>query len=225
MRILIVEDELRLVETLKAILKKHKFAVDIATDGINGEAMSLTGIYDVIVLDRMLPNKEGIEILKTIRAHNLKTPVLFLTAKDAIALRVEGLDAGADDYLVKPFATDELMARIRALGRRSENKLSDNILKVGSLSFDPQRLEIYHERKVIKLTVKESQLLELLIRNCNQVLTKEQIFDRVWGFDDVTEINIVEIYIHYLRRKIQLEQFGVTIETIRGIGYCLKEIG
>lgn len=174
-----------------------------------------------MILDRMLPGKEGITILKELRRNNIATPVLLLTAKDSINDRVEGLDAGADDYLVKPFATEELLARIRALARRPSPQAVIYKQQVGCLSLDPQSCEVDLEGKLIKLTLKESQLLELLMRNAGQVITKEQILDRVWGLDSEVEIGNVEIYIHYLRKKLGSNQ--IKIETVRGIGYCLKE--
>lgn len=223
MRLLLVEDEQRLSEALAYILKKNKYLVDVAMDGETGQEMAETDIYDIIILDRMLPGKNGITVLKELRGQGLKTPVLILTAKDSIDDRVEGLDAGADDYLVKPFATEELLARIRALGRRQNSQLHGEQLKVGSLVLDPLRCEISTGGKKTKLTPKECQLLELFMRNNGQVITKEQILDRIWGFNTDVEINSVEIYIYYLRKKLNLEQKNICIETVRGIGYCLKE--
>lgn len=225
MRLLLVEDEKRLADALAYIFKKHSYGVDVAYDGETGQEMAETGIYDLIILDRMLPKKEGIAVLKELRAQNIKTPVLLLTAKDAIEDRVQGLDAGADDYLVKPFATEELLARVRALSRRQNEQLHSESLSVASLVLDPLRCEATNGRVTIKLTVKESQLLELFMRNRGQVITKDQILNRVWGLDTDVEMNNVEIYIHYLRKKLTPEQFNIRIETVRGIGYCLKEDG
>lgn len=223
MRILLVEDEQRLAEALEQILKRQGYLVDVSGDGRAGQDMAETGIYDVIILDRMLPYIEGVEILKYLRSKNIKTPVIFLTAKDAVASRVEGLDAGADDYLVKPFSKDELLARVRALSRRSDNLQSSNIIQVASLYLDMQSQEVSVGAEPVKLTVTEAQLLELLMRNRGQVLTKEQILDRIWGFDKDVEIKNVELYIFYLRKKIAFEESGVGIHTVRGVGYCLKE--
>lgn len=225
MRLLLVEDEVRLSEALAYILKKNKYGVDTAFDGITGQEMAETGIYDIIILDRMLPGKEGVAVLEDLRAHGLKTPVLILTAKDSIYDRVEGLDAGADDYLVKPFSTEELMARIRALGRRKSDLLQSERLEIGSLILYPSRSEAECEKGLIKLTLKEAQLLELFIRNSGQVITREQILDRVWGLDSEVEMNNVEIYIYYLRKKLEPAKSCARIETIRGIGYCLREVG
>lgn len=224
MRLLLVEDETRLSEALAYILKKHKYGVDTAFDGITGQEMAETGIYDIIILDRMLPGKEGVAVLKDLRARGLTTPVLILTARDSINDRVEGLDAGADDYLVKPFSTEELMARIRALGRRKSDLMQLERLEAGSLALYPTRGEAECGSSLIRLTLKETQLLELFIRNKGQVITREQILNRVWGLDSEVEMNNVEIYIYYLRKKLDPTRSCVRIDTIRGIGYCLREV-
>ena len=224
MRILLVEDEERLLEALAYILKKNRYAIDTALNGIAGQDMAETGIYDIIILDRMLPGREGITVLRNIRAKNIKTPVLMLTAKDTIADRVEGLDAGADDYLIKPFSTEELLARIRALGRRQAELTDGESLKAASLILHPMRCEAECDGKLVKLTMKEAQLLELFLRNKGQVITREQILDRVWGIDCEVEMNSVEIYIYYLRKKLEPLPANIRIETIRGIGYSLKEV-
>jgi DNA-binding response OmpR family regulator len=223
MRLLLVEDEQRLSEALAYILKKNKYGVDTAFDGIIGQEMAETGIYDVIILDRMLPGKEGVQVLKELRAQGVKTPILILTARDTINDRVEGLDAGADDYLIKPFSTDELLARIRALSRRQTELLQSEKLQTASLVLYPLQSEASCGGEVIRLTLKETQLLELLMRNKGRVITREQMLDRVWGLDSEVEMNNVEIYIYYLRKKLEPFSSGVRIETVRGIGYCLKE--
>lgn len=224
MRILLVEDELRLSEALEQILKRQSYLVDVAGEGAAGRDMALTGIYDVIILDRMLPDMEGVDILRQLRANHIQTPVIFLTAKDSVSNRVEGLDAGADDYLVKPFSKDELLARIRALTRRPERLQEADQLTAASLSLHTRFCEAVVGTEKIKLTATEAQLLELLMRNQGQVLTKEQILNRIWGFDKDVEIQNVELYIFYLRKKIPFEKSGAVIQTVRGIGYCLKEL-
>jgi len=224
MRILLVEDEIRLAEALEQILKKQGYIVDVANDGAVGQDMAETGIYGVIILDRNLPSIEGVEILKYLRKQQIATPVILLTAKDTISNRVEGLDAGADDYLIKPFSKDELLARVRALSRRSENLQASDTLQISSLCLDMRSCEVSIGAEKIKLTTTEAQLLELLMRNQGQVLTKEQILDRIWGFDKEVEIKNVELYIFYLRKKIDFEKSGVAINTVRGVGYSLKEI-
>lgn len=223
MRLLLVEDEQRLSDALVSILEDNNYSVDAAYDGENGSDMAETDIYDIIILDRMLPKKEGLQILKDLRAKGIHTPVLLLTAKDTIEDIVEGLDAGADDYLVKPFATKELLARIRALGRRQTEQVNNNLLKVGSLVLDTLRCEATNNKGTVKLTLKECQLLELFIRKKGNVVTKEYILDNIWGLDSFVEMNNIEIYIHYLRKKLNPKSCGIQIETIRGIGYCLKE--
>ena len=224
MRILLVEDEIRLAEALEQILKKQGYIVDVANDGAVGQDMAETGIYGVIILDRNLPSVEGVEILKYLRKQQIATPVILLTAKDTISNRVEGLDSGADDYLIKPFSKDELLARVRALSRRSENLQASDTLQISSLCLDMRSCEVSIGAEKIKLTTTEAQLLELLMRNQGQVLTKEQILDRIWGFDKEVEIKNVELYIFYLRKKIDFEKSGVVINTVRGVGYSLKEI-
>jgi DNA-binding response OmpR family regulator len=222
MRLLLVEDEQNLSDALVAIFEDNKYSVDAAYDGETGRDMAETGIYDVIILDRMLPIKDGVQILREIRANKINTPVLFLTAKDGIEDKVSGLDAGADDYLVKPFATKELLARVRALSRRPAQQNETEKLQYGLLTLDTLRCEVTNSKETIKLTFKESQLLELFMRNKEQVITKEQILDKVWGLNSDVEMNNIEIYIHYLRRKLDPENCGIQIETIRGIGYCLR---
>ncbi|NTV89228.1 MAG: response regulator transcription factor [Clostridiales bacterium] len=224
MRLLLIEDEKGISEALAYILKKNKYGVDTAYDGITGQEMAETAIYDIIILDRMLPGKEGLAVLKDLRSQGIKTPVLILTAKDAVADRVAGLDAGADDYLVKPFSTDELLARIRALSRRQSELLQGEALQVSCLYLYPLKSEAVYDNETIKLTLKETQLLELFIRNKGQVITREQILDRVWGLDSEVEMNNVEIYIYYLRKKLDPLNHLLRIDTIRGIGYCLREV-
>jgi len=222
LRILLVEDEIRLAEALEQILKKQGYIVDVANDGAAGQDMAETGIYGVIILDRNLPSVEGVEVLKHLRKQNISTPIILLTAKDTVSNRIEGLDAGADDYLIKPFSKDELLARVRALSRRSENLQTSDTLCVASLCLDMRSCEVSIGANKVKLTTTEAQLLELLMRNQGQVLTKEQILYRIWGFNKEVEIKNVELYIFYLRKKIDLEKGGVTINTIRGVGYSLK---
>lgn len=224
MKILLVEDEPRLAEALEYLLQKHDYQVDMTADGLEAEGYAQTGGYDVIILDRMLPHKEGAAIVRDLRKNGIMTPVIFLTAKDALADRIEGLDAGADDYLVKPFANEELLARVRALGRRPAGLHCGERISAAALELDPTKGEVSWPGSVIKLTVKEARLLEFFIRNKGIVLGKEQILDRVWGFEADIETANVELYVYYLRKKIDFASCGVSLETIRGIGYCLKEL-
>ena len=223
MRLLLIEDEQKLSDALVSILEDSNYQVDAAYDGESGQDMAETGIYDLIILDRMLPLKEGVQVLKAFRKKGIQTPVLLLTAKDTIEDKVEGLDSGADDYLVKPFSTKELLARIRALSRRQPEQIQPDILKAGSLMLDIHRCEAKNNLGIIKLTYKEAQLLELLIRKKGKVISKEHILDKVWGMSSDVEMNNIEIYIHYLRKKLNPDHCRIQIETIRNVGYCLKE--
>lgn len=224
MRVLLVEDEERLAEALAHILKKEGFIIDVVHDGIEGNYLAETNNYDVIILDRMLPGKEGVEILKNLRCCNIQTPVIFLTAKDTVQNRVEGLNAGADDYLIKPFSKEELIARVHALTRRSQTMIFQRNLELGSLQLVTSQCEVHIHDEIIKLSLKEVQLLELFLRNKEQVLSKEKILNRIWGYDTDIEIKNIDLYIYYLRKKIDFSKAGISLDTIRGVGYSLKEI-
>lgn len=224
LKILLVEDEIHLVEALVYTLKKNNFIVDFALNGIEGQEMAETGLYNVIILDRMLPGKEGLEVLKSIRKQGITTPVLILTAKDSIKDRIEGLDCGADDYLIKPFSKDELLARVRALARRQTDVINNEVLNMGYMSFNPSKGEISACGKLTKLSSKESQIFEILLKNKNLVITKDKLLERIWGFQSDVELNNIEVYLSYLRKKLVMADCGIIIETIRGSGYCLKEV-
>lgn len=219
MKLLLIEDEIKLVKALSHILRENGYVVDYAMDGETGLEMSATGIYDLIILDRMLPRRDGISIIKEFRSQGFSTPVIFMTAKDTPKDRVEGLDAGADDYLIKPFSTDELLARLRALARRKNKDLVDNKITAAGLILDPLKCEVTKGNEVVRLSVKEVLLLELLMRNYGKVVTKERIFERVWGYYSETEFGNIDLYIHYLRKKLSVS----CIKTVRGVGYFLKE--
>lgn len=223
MRILLVEDEVRLTDALKYLLSKEKIEVDVANDGDSGLLLAKNQIYDVIVLDIMLPGNSGLEILKTIRKEGNTTPVLLLTAKDTVEDKVKGLNLGADDYLVKPFAVPELVARIRSLGRRFNGKYnySDNLV-FGNIEYIKDSYVLKIDNKKVSLSAKEGMLLEMMIRRPEQVFTKEQIINRIWGYEsDVTENN-VEVIVHHLRKKLK-KGSNVEIKTIRNVGYKLTE--
>jgi DNA-binding response OmpR family regulator len=224
MRILLVEDEINLSEALVYTLKKNNYIVDAAYDGITGLQMAEALIYNVIILDRMLPGKEGLDILKELRKQGNTTPILILTAKDSVKNRIEGLDSGADDYLVKPFSKDELLARIRALARRQKEIIINEEIDIGSMSFNSLKGEITTNGQTLKLTSKESQILEILIKNKTMVISKEQLMEKIWGFQSDIELNNIEVYLSYLRKKLSLINCGIRIETIRARGYCLKEV-
>ena len=222
MRILLVEDEVHLSEALTQILKKNNFTVDAAFDGVTGLDNALSNIYDLIILDIMLPKLDGINILKNIRKEGIATPVILLTARGEVSDKVIGLDSGADDYLAKPFATEELLARIRALSRRKGEVLPDNTLRYGDIELSPTTLKLSSRNKDVKLILKESELLELLILRKNAVTSKELIIEKLWGFDAEVEYNHVEVYISFLRKKLVFLESNVTINTVRGIGYVLE---
>lgn len=223
MRILIVEDEIHLAEALSQILKKNNYTIDTAYDGESGLDNALSNIYDLIILDIMLPKLDGISILKNIRGEGLSTPVILLTAKGEISDKVTGLDSGADDYLPKPFATEELLARIRALLRRRGEVIVDNTLKFGDIELNPSTLKLSSGSRSVKLILKESELLELLISRKNLATSKELIIEKLWGFDSDVEYNHVEVYISFLRKKLNFLSSEVKINTVRGVGYILEE--
>lgn len=223
MRILIVEDEVHLAEALTQILRKNNYTVDAVNDGEAGVDNALSNIYDLIILDIMLPKMDGISALKEIRKEGLSTPVILLTAKGEISDKVLGLDSGADDYLPKPFATEELLARIRAIARRKGEVAQDNTLRFGDIQLAPDTLRLSCNDKEVKLILKESELLELLINRKKSTSSKELIIEKLWGFDSEVEHNHVEVYISFLRKKLNHLCSNVKITTVRGVGYILEE--
>ncbi len=223
MRILIVEDEIHLAEALLQILRKNNYTVDAFHDGESGYDNALCGIYDVIILDIMLPKMDGLEILKGIRKEGIKTPVILLTAKGEISDKVMGLDCGADDYLAKPFATEELLARIRAISRRKGEIIQENALEYGDVRLDSTNLKLSKGKKEMKITLKESELLEFLILRKKIVTSKELIIEKLWGYDSDVEHNHVEVYISFIRKKLVFLNSEVKINTIRGVGYVLED--
>lgn len=223
MRILIVEDEQKIANALKKGLEQENFAVDTASDSETGLDLALSEDYDLIILDIMLPGKyDGMEVCNQVRDTKKSVPILMLTAKDTVADRVTGLNIGADDYLIKPFAFDELLARIRALLRRPTENQGD-ILKIEDLVLDTQTKEVKRKGQVIDLSSKEYSLLEYLMRNPNQILTKDKIIEHVWDFDADILPNTVEVYVGYLRNKIDKGFTGKElIQTKRGFGYKIS---
>lgn len=222
MKLLAVEDNLSLLDSIKQILS-DEFDVDTADNGEDGLYLALQNIYDVIVLDVMLPGMDGFQIVQEIRKAGIKTSVLFLTAKDSLEDRVKGLDMGGDDYLVKPFQAPELKARIRALLRRSGIITLNQKLAYRGIELFGKEKEIMIDDTEVKLTIKQYELMEYLLQNSGKILTKEQIFDRIWGFDSDTTIAIVEVFIHHLRKKLEPFHYHKDIQTVRGIGYMLKQ--
>lgn len=223
MKILVIEDEVRLAEALVQILNKNKYDAECVYDGETGLDNALTGIYDVIILDIMLPKINGLEVLTKLRAAKIQTPVILLTAKDEVSDKVSGLDHGADDYLTKPFVTEELMARIRALTRRRGEIICDDTLSFADLNLNLSTYELSCKDKSIRLGLKEFRILEFFIRHGQHVVSKEELLEKVWGYDSDAEYNHVEVYISFLRKKILHIHSNVAIQTVRGVGYRLEE--
>jgi DNA-binding response OmpR family regulator len=222
MRALIVEDEQRLVRLLRRVLEEEHYVVDTASDGTDGEALARDGDYDVIVLDVMLPARDGITVCRNLRRDRIATPILMLTARDAVEDRVRGLDAGADDYLVKPFALTELLARLRALVRRRTPELAPSRLELDGLVMDLLRHEVTRDGVQVELTPREFDLLEYFLRHPGHVLTRTQILANVWRYDADVTSNVVDIYVHYLRDKIDRGRGRKLLHTVRGVGYVLR---
>ncbi|WP_073184847.1 response regulator transcription factor [Anaerosphaera aminiphila] len=221
MNLLLVEDEVHLSEALVELFKQNKYAVDVAFDGISGEEQALTGIYDVIILDIMLPNKNGLEVLQSLREQNISTPILLLTAKSEIEDKIKGLDFGADDYLTKPFVADELLARIRAMTRRKDEFVGDELI-FNNTKLCKNTHELSFNGNTVKLGLKEFQILEMLMQNNKQIIPKERFIERIWGFDSDAEYNTVEVYISFLRKKLLAINSDIQIKASRGLGYSLE---
>jgi DNA-binding response OmpR family regulator len=222
MRVLLVEDEQRLVRLMRRVLENEHYVVDVAFDGEEGIEKAGLSAYDLIILDIMLPLRDGVEVCRWLRAHNIATPILMLTARDQIEDKVDGLDAGADDYLTKPFDFEELLARLRALARRAAAPPQELLLQVGDLTMDLHRHEVLRGGQSIPLTMREFALLEYLMRHPGQALSRAQITDHVWPYDSEAVSNIVDIYIHYLREKVDRGFDTPLIQTIRGVGYTIR---
>lgn len=223
MYVLVVEDERRLAQLVRRVLEEEGHTVDVAHDGEEGLQMALEGTHDVIVLDIMLPLINGLDVCKSLRSNRMDTPVLLLTALDGVDDRVRGLDAGADDYLPKPFAFQELMARLRALSRRRVQPRDPQELTVDDLTLDLRRRRAQRDGRQIELSPKEFSLLEFLMRNQGRVVTRTQILDHLWGYDFATDSNLVDVYVAYLRRKVDKDNSAKLIRTVRGVGYALGE--
>lgn len=222
MRILVVEDEKKVASFIKRGLEEEQYEVHTAADGEEGLKAALDKAFDLIVLDWMLPKKDGLSVLKELRERKNVTPVLMLTAKDSVEDIVAGLDSGSDDYLTKPFAFAELLARVRALMRRSELDRGAEI-RFGDLRLDPVTHKVWRKDKEIDLTAKEYGLLEYFMRNPHQVLTRTMIAEHVWDYTFDSFTNIIDVYVNYLRKKIDREADKKLIHTVRGVGYILKE--
>ena len=221
MRILLIEDNRRLSDSLKATLVEDGYAVDTAYDGLEGEEMALFTPYDVIILDIMLPKRDGVDVCRSLRDQKVSTPILMLTARDALDDRVQGLDSGADDYLVKPFEIKELRARIRALlRRRSADKAGD--LLIEDLRLDPAGHFAWRADQSLDLTAKQFALLEYLMRNPNRLVTRDMVVAHLWDYDQTIASNVVDVYIRRLRRKVDDPHEVKLIETVRGAGYRIR---
>lgn len=221
MRILVVEDEAKVASFIRKALEEESYAVDVCGDGATGLDLGQSGAYDLIVLDIMLPGLTGLEVLKDLRKTRIKAPILLLTALSKVDQKVKGLDAGADDYLTKPFAIDELLARVRALLRRGAGEAA-GILQVDDLVLNPSTREVTRGGQRIELTAKEYALLEYLMRNAGRVLTRPMISEHVWNQDFDTFTNVIDVYMNYLRNKIDRGQKRALIQTVRGSGYALR---
>jgi DNA-binding response OmpR family regulator len=223
MRLLIVEDDPKISRFLVKGLREEQHLVDLVEDGVSGEAQALAEDYDAILLDVMLPGRDGFDVCRRLRHQGLDTPIMVLTARDGVPDRVTGLDAGADDYLVKPFAFDELLARLRALGRRGRGRQLTASLSYGPIVLDPRDHLVTVDGSPIGLTATEYRLLEYLLRRAESIVSRDQLAEHVWGGDYDPFSNVADVYIGYLRRKLQ--PFGADhfIRTVRGLGYMLKE--
>jgi len=222
MRILLVEDEVRLSQALVEIFQKNRYGVDAVYSGPDGLRYAQSGIYDVIILDIMLPGMDGLSVLRALREEKNSVPVLMLTAKDEIQDKVNGLDDGADDYMTKPFSTDELLARVRALSRR-KGEVKEDVVTFGDLTLNRSTCELQKVNGgAVKLSLKELQIIELLYENPHQIIKKERIIEKIWGGDSDAEYNNVEVYMSFTRKKLAFVGSGVEIKAVRGLGYELR---
>lgn len=222
MRLLLAEDEKELSKALCAVLKHNNYSVDPVFNGQDALDYGLCENYDGIILDIMMPKMDGLTVLKKLREQGVSTPVIILTAKSEIEDRITGLDAGADDYLTKPFAMGELLARIRALTRR-KSEFSPNLLSFGNLSLNRETFELSVGEKAIRLGNKEFQMIEMLISNPGRLISTEQFMERIWGYETEAEINVVWVYISYIRKKLASLEANLEIKAVRGLGYTLEE--
>ena len=222
MKLLVVEDEVQLADALTEILKRNMYSVDTVYNGIDGLDNALTGVYDCIILDIMLPGMNGLEVLSNLRAEKVNTPVLLLTARSEVEYKINGLDCGADDYLTKPFVTGELLARVRAMTRRKGEILDEGKMDFNGLQLNKNTCALSWQGSDVKLSLKEYQIMELLIANPRQILPKERIIEKIWGYESDVEYNNIEVYISFLRKKLSSISAPVQIKTARGIGYSLE---
>ena len=222
-RILVVEDDRRIRDLLRRGLIFEGYSVDTAEDGETALRVARETPPDAVILDLMLPKLDGLEVCRRLRSAS-NVPILMLTARDSVSDRVTGLDAGADDYLVKPFAFDELMARLRALFRRHRMETAPDVYRYSDLELNPRTRQVFRAGQLIELTAKEFDLLELFMRHAGQVLTREMIYEHIWDYDFGGESNIIEVYVRYLRTKLEVNDKSRLIQTVRGVGYALREV-
>jgi DNA-binding response OmpR family regulator len=222
MRILLAEDEKEMSNALVAILKHNNYSIDAVYDGAVALDYGLTGNYDVIILDVMMPMLNGLEVLAKLREKGIATPILMLTAKSQIEDRIKGLDTGADDYLSKPFAMGELLARVRAMSRRKA-EFTPNLIQLGNISLNKENYELSNGEASVRLSNKEYQMLEMLMNHSKRLISTEQFMERIWGYDAEAEINVVWVYISYLRKKLESLGANVKLKAVRGVGYTLEE--
>jgi DNA-binding response OmpR family regulator len=221
-RVLVIEDEAKIADFLRRGLIYEGYQVDVAPNGEAGLALARERSPDLVILDLMLPDMDGLEVCRRLRAAS-DVPILILTAKDAVSDRVKGLDSGADDYLVKPFAFEELLARLRALRRRRQAAEAQEVLRFADLTLNTATREVWRGNRRIELTAKEFDVLELFMRHPRQVLTRDILYERIWGYDFGGESNIIEVYIRYLRSKLEAGGEPRLLQTVRGVGYALRE--
>ena len=222
-RIILVEDEVKLAQFLEMELSSEGYTVSVANDGIAGLMLARESTPDLAILDWMLPGLSGVELCRRLRTTGSKIPIILLTAKDEVSSRVAGLDAGADDYIIKPFSIEELLARIRAHLRRRIEEDNRYLLQFEDLSLNNQTRQVFRGERAIELTVKEFDLLEYLMSNPRQVFTRDQILEKVWGYDFVGDSNVIEVYVRYVRLKLEENKEKRLIHTVRGVGYVLRE--
>ena len=222
MKILVIEDEVQLADALCELLKRNMYSADVCYNGIDGLDNAMTGIYDCIILDIMLPGMNGIDVLRNLRNEKISTPVLLLTARSEISDKINGLDCGADDYLTNPFVTGELLARVRAVTRRKGEIVDESRLEFNGLCLNKNTCSISCGGNDVKLSLKEYNVMEMLIANPGQILPKERIIEKIWGSESDVEYNNIEVYISFLRKKISSISADVQIKTARGIGYFIE---
>ena len=222
MRVLLIEDEVHLSEAIVHLLKKNNYTVDAVYDGMDGYDYIMSDIYDIVILDVMLPSMNGFEILQKVREENIAVPIIMLTARSQVEDKISGLDYGADDYLTKPFVMEELLARLRALGRRKNTNIEKNILSIGDVNFDKDKLKLYSTSKNVYLTHLESELFQLLVSRKEMITSKEMIIIKLWGYDSDAEDNNAEVYVSFLRKKLRYVSDTVNIKTTRGVGYSME---